>query len=50
MDGIIRYDVRCSRCKKVATTKNGKGFQKWQSALKAWNHQANSQAQPPKVG
>lgn len=41
MDGITRYDVRCARCKKVATTKDGKGFQKWQAALKAWNHKAN---------
>lgn len=24
MDGITRYDVRCARCKKVATTKDGK--------------------------
>jgi hypothetical protein len=41
MEGITRYDVRCARCKKVATTKDGKGFQKWQAALKAWNHKAN---------
>jgi len=44
MDGITRYDVRCARCKKVATTKDGKGFQKWQAALKEWNHKANDKA------
>lgn len=42
MDGITRYDVRCARCKKAATTKDGKGFQKWQAALKEWNHKANA--------
>lgn len=41
MDGIVRYDVRCARCKKVATTKHGKGFQKRQAAMKEWNHKAN---------
>jgi hypothetical protein len=41
MHGITRYDVRCARCKKVATTKDGKGFQNWKAALRAWNHKAN---------
>lgn len=41
MDGIIRFDVRCARCKKVATTKDGKGFQNWKAACRAWNHKAN---------
>jgi len=42
MDGIIRYDVRCARCKKTATTKDGKGFQSWKTALRAWNNKANA--------
>lgn len=37
LDGIIRYDVRCARCKKVATTKDKKGYQNWKLALKEWN-------------
>ena len=41
IDGVTRYDVRCARCKKKATTKNGKGFPSWRSAIKAWNHKAN---------
>ena len=41
MDGITRYDVRCARCKKVATTKNGKGFQSFIVALREWNRKAN---------
>jgi len=47
MDGITRFDVRCARCKKIATTKDGKGFQKWQAALKEWNHKANAKEQTP---
>ena len=32
---------RRARCKKKATTKNGKGFPSWRSAIKACNHKAN---------
>ena len=43
IDGVTRYDVRCARCKKTVTTKNGKGFPSWRSAVKAWNHKANGE-------
>jgi hypothetical protein len=42
MDGVTRYNVRCARCKKAAGTKDGKGFQNWKAALKAWNHKADT--------
>jgi len=37
LDGIVRYDVRCSRCKKRATTKDGKGYILPTRAAQAWN-------------
>lgn len=41
IDGVTRYEVRCARCKKVATTENGGGFEIWQAALKKWNRIAH---------
>jgi len=37
LDGITRYDIRCARCKKVITTKDGFGYMMPSKAAKQWN-------------
>ena len=37
LENVIRYKVKCARCKQTIETKQGKGFTSFDVAIKIWN-------------